>query len=302
MLMVASAACAITQKRLTLDPAIMAELWEPPADLERRDLFFGAGGPEHQPDARAVYKLRSVKSTGMSPGFEVTDERGRDWSVKLGVEARTEIVVSRLVWAIGYRQPPTYYVPTWTLSRDGHHSTQAAARFRPDLPDQVKDGGWSWRENPFRDTRPMAGLFVFMVMVNNWDLKTEQNVVYNVKSDAPGPRRWYTVRDLGASFGRTAWLFAGTKDDPVAFEQEPFIESVEGNRVRFHFQGAWREPHLIDSATPADVRWTCELLARLSEKQWQDAFRAGGFDDAESARYIRRMREKIAEGLAVDAP
>ena len=279
----------------------MAELWEPPADLERRDLLFGSGGREHAPESRGVYTLRSVKATGMSPGYDVTDERGQEWSVKLGVEARTEVVVSRLVWAIGYRQPPVYYVPAWTLSEDGRQTAQPGARFRSELPWQKKRGEWSWRDNPFRDTRPMAGLFVLMAMVNNWDLKTEQNVVYDIEQRGRGPRRWYTVRDLGASFGRTAWLFAGTKDDPAGFENERFIDSIEANRVHLHFQGAWREPHLLESVTPADVRWTCELLARLSDRQWRDAFRTGGFSDAESSRYIRRLREKITEGIAVDA-
>ena len=82
-----------------------------------------------------------------------------------------------------------------------------------------------------------------------------------------------------------------------AFEREPFIKVIEGNRVYFHFQGAWREPQLHSSVTPDDVRWICELLARLSTKQWMDAFRAGGYDEAEAGRYIRRLQDKVAEGL-----
>jgi hypothetical protein len=56
------------------------------------------------------------------------------------------------------------------------------------------------------------------------------------------------------------------------------------------------EPQLHGSVTPADMRWICGLLARLSDKQWADAFRAGGFTEREAASFIQRLKEKIAEG------
>jgi len=48
------------------------------------------------------------------------------------------------------------------------------------------------------------------------------------------------------------------------------------------------------------VRWVCRLLNRLSERQWRDAFRAGGFEDDDAARYIRRLKEKVQEGLRLE--
>jgi hypothetical protein len=44
----------------------------------------------------------------------------------------------------------------------------------------------------------------------------------------------------------------------------------------------------------------CGLLNQLSAQQWRDAFRAGGFDDEEAGRYIRRLKHKIAEGLRLE--
>jgi hypothetical protein len=61
------------------------------------------------------------------------------------------------------------------------------------------------------------------------------------------------------------------------------------------------EPQLQTSVTPADVRWICGLLARLSEKQWTDAFRAGGYGEEEAERFIRRLRDKVKEGLKAGA-
>jgi len=46
------------------------------------------------------------------------------------------------------------------------------------------------------------------------------------------------------------------------------------------------------------VRWTCEALAKLTPKQWQDAFRASGYDEATGDRFIRRMQQKVQQGLA----
>ena len=44
------------------------------------------------------------------------DDTGLEWSVKLGPEAQSEVVSSRILWAIGFHQPPTYYVERWSLT------------------------------------------------------------------------------------------------------------------------------------------------------------------------------------------
>ena len=53
------------------------------------------------------------------------------------------------------------------------------------------------------------------------------------------------------------------------------------------------------TSRPSDVRWICGQLAALTDQQWHDAFRAGGFDDEVANRFIRRLKQKIAEGLAL---
>lgn len=284
-----------------LAPADLAQLWQEPRDLEQRDLLHGPGGAAHVPREGIPYAFLRIKQSGVNPGYDVTDAQGREWSVKLGVEARTEVVVSRIVWAVGYYQPDVYHVRQWTLRREGSDTVIGAARFRLEPATQEKTGEWSWRSNPFIGTRELAGLYVLMVLFNNWDLKTAQNAIYQVSEDGGDSRRWYMVRDLGASLGRSAWFTFGTKDDPRGFEREPFIRGVEGNRVRFAFEGGWMEPHLQSSVRPSDVRWICGLLARLSPEQWRDAFRAGGFTNEEATRYIVRLRDKIAEGRQLGA-
>jgi hypothetical protein len=60
---------------------------------------------------------------------------------------------------------------------------------------------------------------------------------------------------------------------------------------------------LVEDLEPADVRWICERLSALTDAQWHDAFRAGGYAPALAERFVRRMKQKIKEGLALqDAP
>lgn len=297
-LLVAAPGCALNRPR-TVSPEKMAALWDDPENLERRDLVHGAGGRQRAPNPGDLFQFLSEKETGTQSGYDVKDSQGREWSVKLGTEARIEVVVSRMVWAVGYHQPYIYYLPRWTMVRDGKRIEQPAARFRLEPPTHKKVGEWSWRSNPFVGTREIAGLLVLMIMVNNWDLKSAQNSVYEVNRNTPDEHDWYMVRDLGAALGKSGWATFGTKDDPEAFERESFIRGVEGNRVRFGFEGAWLEPQLLNSVTPDDVRWVSALLARLTPTQWSDAFRSVGYSEAQADRYIRRLRQKIAEGLKV---
>jgi len=48
------------------------------------------------------------------------------------------------------------------------------------------------------------------------------------------------------------------------------------------------------------VQWTCRRLQRLTDAQLTDAFRAGGFAPETTSRFVRRIREKVKEGLALE--
>jgi len=45
--------------------------------------------------------------------------------------------------------------------------------------------------------------------------------------------------------------------------------------------------------------WTVRLLDQITDAQWHDAFRAANYPPDVSARFIKKMKAKIAEGLAV---
>jgi hypothetical protein len=310
-LLLVTAACAgrTTLKTPTGQAAIdVAQLWMDPADLESRNLFDGPGGAARAPDASVVYELVKVDTTGYSPGYDVRDPMGTEWSVKLGPEAQTELAASRILWAIGYHQPAVYAVSSWRLAGKEASGPQELARFRPTTANEKVVGEWEWYENPFVMTRQFRGLVVVNQLLNNWDLKTSNNKIYDVLNADGTGRRFYVVRDLGASLGKTTFptflartplrgMKQGSRNDVEGFEEQGFIQGVEGTRVKFHYRGAHEA--LLNQLTPADVVWACRLLSRLSDQQWDDAFRAAGYDESVRRRYVAKLKSKVQEGLAL---
>jgi hypothetical protein len=301
---VAFAACSAKRVRSTLDrpPTAdqMRELWIEPRDIASRDLFHGWAGRDGAPRPAARYALLERDATGFSRGWDVRgpDSEKATWSVKIGLESQTEVVASRVLWAAGYHQPPTYYVRDWQLAGGPEQGPQYPGRFRPDLPGVKSAGTWSFRENPFVGTRPYRGLIVINLILNNWDLLDRNTALYELDPPREGVTRWYVVRDLGAAFGRRfKFPPRGTRNNLEDFESEGFVEGVAGGRVQFAYRGLHGE--LLQDITPGDVRWACGWLDRITPEQWKDAFRAGGYADDRADRYIRKIREKVAQGLAL---
>ena len=275
--------------------APMAELWVQPT--APRNLFWGVGGKRLAPDPAARYTVIEIKRGGFSRGYTVVDPQKREWSAKFPPEAPTEVVASRIFWGVGYHQPPVYYLAEWHADKAPSPNPQLPARFReskPDLHGLDAEGSWSYYDNPFDGTRQLKGLIVLNVMLGNSDLKDEQNALYTLQQEYEGARRWYVARDLGQTFGRTG-LLDPPRGDVDVFEQTPFIRGVENEFVRFEYRGRHKE--LIERIRPADVRWICERLDALTDQQLQDAFRAAGYPKPIADRFIRRLEQKIAEGL-----
>ena len=293
-------ACSRAIKSTLAQPptrAQLAELWIEPE--RKRDLFWGVGGERLAPDPSVRYKVIEIKRGGFSRGYTVVDPNGREWSAKFPPEAMTEVVASRIHWGIGYHQPPIYYVDRWNADKATSENPQLPARFRekdPNLNGLNTDGEWSYYENPFVGTRELKALLTLQVMLGNSDLKDENNALYKLKKPLEEAATWYVARDLGHTFGRTGYIDAPRGDIRV-FEETPFIRGVDDGEVRFEFRG--RHKALFENITPADVRWLCERLQRLTDEQWKDAFRAGGYNPQTADRFVRRLKQKIAEGLAL---
>jgi hypothetical protein len=279
------------------------ELWERPDDLEASDLYIGPWGPGNAPHPDVPYRFVKPKTSGTNPGMTVTDPTGREWSVKQashdpdrGDEGPVEVALSRVLSAVGYHQPPVYYLRTFTLEDPFGRRTEPGGRFRLDHPLLKNRGSWSWQQNPFVGTRPYQGLLVILLMFNSSDIKNSNNTLYAFRGES-GPRRWFVVRDLGMALGTTGRI-EPRRGDAGLFEREAFITAVDDGRVRFNYRG-WHQELIRGRITVDDVVWASELLGRLSVAQWQNAFRAGGYEPAVADRFIRRLMAKIDEGRSL---
>ena len=278
--------------------APLGELWQRPTDITSRDLYFGPFGERVAPDPVVTYAFVDRKHDGTNPGITVKDSEGREWHVKQpphndqGAEGPIEVTLSRVLWAIGYHQPPVYFMPSLKVAYGKGEHVEPGGRFRLTDKSLKHIGEWSWQQNPFVGMRPYQGLLVVLMMFNSSDLKNENNALYEVRT-AESPSHWYVVRDLGTALGETGKL-APQRGDPAIFEREPFITGVVNGFVQFNYHGWHKE--LLARITPEDVEFASNLLSQLTDRQWTDAFRAGGYRPEVADRFIKRLHQKIDEG------
>ncbi len=278
-------------------PIPMSAWWEQPDKLAERDLFAGPWDRAHAPDPAAQYTFVRPKTGGFNPGVVVRDPQGREWHVKQarerhGDEGPAEVVLSRVLSALGYHQPPVYYLPSFTMREGTNVRSERGGRFRLDEPSMKDMGEWSWQENPFVGQRPYQGLLVILLMFNSSDLKNSNNTLYHVTRGGR-TAEWYVVRDLGDALGKTG-RFAPIRNDLDTFAGTRFMTGESGGFAQFDYHGLHGEL-VRNRITPADVAWASALIGGLSERQWQDAFRAGGYPPSVARRFISILRARVAE-------
>src|SRR3954447_16158262 len=207
-------------------------LWDAPVGGARPDLFAGPWGNGSAPDPAAVYTFLRNKQGGANPGVVVRAPHGRVWHVKQapssgdrGDEGPVEVVLSRVLSAIGYHQPPVYYVRSFTM-RDGKRVHQEpGGRFRLNEASLHDRGPWSWRESSIVGTRPYNGLLFVLLVFNSWDLKDSNNRIYDVRQNDGVTSTWYVVRDLGGALGESGTL-RPKRNNIETFEEERFIKGI----------------------------------------------------------------------------
>jgi len=266
-------------------------------DIAQRNLLWGGSREADAPGASDVYVVLSVDTTGYSPGYDVKGPDGREWDIKVGNEAQSEVALSRILWALGYHQPETFYVTGWQLTGSWEFEGDPA-RFRLES-EHKSEGEWAWRENPFIATRPLQGLVAINLLLNNHDLKTSNNRIYHLTDPKAEPQRRYVVQDIGSSLGKPRGFphLRGTRNDIDDYEDLNLIRKLNGSRVQLDYRGLHGD--ILERLSPADVIWACELMNRLSDAQLDDAFTAGGYEPGVRQRYITKLRSKIREGLAL---
>jgi hypothetical protein len=297
-----------------------AVIWEDRGDLSALDLIGGPGGKAHEPGNEFTFLEES--HSGTSPKFDVRDEHGIRWRVKLGEEVKSETAATRLLWAAGYLVDEIYYrphilvqgLPRLDRGREfvsGDTVTDVRLeRERHKAPSTT----WSWYKNPFVGTRQFNGLRVMMALINNWDLKEVNN---RASETASGVR--YELTDLGASFGRTGNIVTRSKSTSKDYAETKFIDKVTPTVVDFvlqsrpffalavhvpNYRTRTRMESIVKGIPIADARWIGDRLGQLSAVQITDCFRASGFAPADVEAYTQAVMQRIAalQALAPQPP
>lgn len=272
------------KKALTGTPV----MWKDPADLESRNLLLGAGGEEMKPDISQITFIEE-KSGGYSKKYRVKDAKGNEWVAKIGKEAQTDTAANRLVWALGYESEIAYLIPHLKIEGKGEYDN---VRLEARPADVKRKGNWMWANNPFQATPQFRGLKILMLMLNNWDMKDDNNEILAMRGDTTGEGELrYIISDLGATFGKTGGVFSRSRNDVPDYVKAEFIKKVNGDVIDFSYSG--KNQKLFDGLTVEDARWLSNLLKRLSDDQIKDAFRAANYSAEDVDLLAGAFRERI---------
>ena len=87
-------------------------IWRDPGNMASLNLLYGAGGKAHAPHANGVFTFVREDLEATSPKFDIQDDQGIRWRVKLGQEPESETAATRFLWAAGYFVDEDYYLAT----------------------------------------------------------------------------------------------------------------------------------------------------------------------------------------------
>ena len=264
-------------------------MWKDPTDLESRNLVLGAGGEEMKPDVSTLTFIEQKKG-GFSTKYRVKDAKGNEWVAKIGKEAQTDTAANRLLWALGYETEIAYLIPHAKIEGKGEFdNVRLEAR-----PANVKRAGnWMWENNPFMSAPEFKGLKILMVMLNNWDMKDDNNEILAPRGDTSGDAELrYIISDLGATFGKTGGFLSRSRNKPSDYVKAVFIKKVNGDKIEFNYSG--KNQKLFEGLTVADARWLSTLLKRLNDDQIKDAFRSANYSTEEIDLLAGEFKERIA--------
>jgi hypothetical protein len=299
-----------------------AALWRDPGDAASLNLLYGSGGEQRQPVGPFIFIQEDLE--GSNPKFDVRDQNGVKWKVKLGAEARPEVAATRLVWAAGFYTTDDYFLPALHVQDLPNHLHRGQAfvssdgvihnvRLKRPLEGFEKAGPWQWGSNPFVDTPKFNALRVLMALINNWDLKDANNAIYERKphGGTADPEQIYLISDLGATFGTTGFMMSveGSRGNLDAYKHSKFISNATPDYVDF---GAPSRPTLVETFNlpvfvhrldlrwigrhipRADAKWLGMVLGRLSPDQIRDAFRAAGYSPQEVNDFATVVESRIS--------
>jgi hypothetical protein len=285
-------------------------LWREPPPANQIDLRHPAGGPKNTP--QPPFRFVSEDWGGTSPKVLVTDRAGVQWRVKGGLEVKSESFATRLVSALGYYAEPTVFIAKGKIEGvdqlrrakgfvrpDGAFVNAAFERRDPQLKYLTKHD-WAWNQNPFSESHQLQGLKILVMLLSNWDNKDRRNWIQGsntgiLERNIDGRQEWiYFVNDWGQTLGAWGGELKSKNWDCARFAaQTPeFVQAPNGDKVSFGFTGQ-HDSGFKNDITTADIRWLLQYLGRFTDSQLRSGLQASGATDAETACFVKALRERI---------
>jgi hypothetical protein len=150
---------------------------------------------------------------------------------------------------------------------------------------------------------------VMMALLNNWDLKDDNNACFQEKKSG---KTVYYVTDVGSTFGTTGKSYSDeeSKSNLEAYTHGKFVEKVTPEYVDFNFPThpaiyhIFNAPYFVHQMRNQwvgkkipiqDVKWIASLLGQLTPEQIRAAFRAAGYAPDKIDGFASALEARIAE-------
>jgi len=280
-------------------------------DLSRITPAQLARGPNTDDGPVGNIRLTRRKSSGGSPGFFGTDERGVKYLFKCDrpewpeMITGAEIVGNRLMWGLGYNVPEAGIITMRGTGTDFDGRRAVAIKF---VPGEIL-GPYDFAAN--RDLRVLRALKVASAWINNTDVKepnsllTWQNgraVPYLIDfsnclgSHTLGPKKpsagWERSFDLGA--GVLYVVSVGLWPVPYDRDEKCFSRAV--GRFDSNFDPDKWKPNatvvpFLD-ITEADAAWMARKISAFTDEHIRAAVSAAKYSNKADSDYIAKVLMK----------
>lgn len=282
----------------------------PPAEIAR-------GPCTHPPEP--PLRVRSAKLRGRTPKAVLVDATGRTFYAKIDnhrypeLTVTSEVIGSRILWALGYHVPPVYRIVIEGTGVEGLDGRRAAAVEA--VPGAVAG---HFKFDWFRMRREFRGLRVASAWINDTD-RIDTNTLASVCDG----RATYWLIDFNGSLGawqgrpkepwqgwRYLWdvewqvlggLTLGLARPPYDAEQ-PIVSPAVGRLSAEFDPRTWRAQlpnSAFDRMTEDDARWMARRIAALSPAVLEAIVAEARFSRPEDAAYVLdvlvRRRARILE-------
>lgn len=260
-------------------------VWRPLPSIETADLLNGPVGKSGAPTPNLRMFWEGDGAQSVHSGMLISDELGRTWAVSQGSDYRAEVAASRLLWAAGFFVDQNYYLDRATIEGlKGKTEQVLSARFQRQDDGYSDYGQWFWNGTPDRFSKEMQGLETLLALLGIH--KFDEVTTYTAKSGYNSPRE-YRVTHINNCLGKVGLLSSTANATDYAGQR--FIKAPQNGFIVFeHDYGP-----LMQSIPTGSGRWIGEVLAKLTDNQIGDAFRAAGFNDSDVALYVKGVSLRI---------